>query len=124
MLRVGLRTMTRKLQLLVLPQASVATAVTVLVVSRMKRLPEAGVDVTVTELHVSVAPMDQMAMTVIAAPQGIPFVAVFITVTVTLVQQQVLVSDDDTKVQFVPHCTVLLEAQTRVRLVAGVMVTI
>src|SRR5437867_12759915 len=61
--RVGLRTMTRKLQLLVLPQPSVATAVTVLVVPRLNKLPEAGVEVTVTEVQASVAMIDQLTGT-------------------------------------------------------------
>ena len=65
MLRVGRRTTTRKLQLLVLPQASVATAVTRLVVSRLKKLPEGGVEVTVTELQVSVAVTDQLTGTLV-----------------------------------------------------------
>src|ERR1035438_6360573 len=55
MFNVGLRTMTRKLQVVVLPLPSVATAVTVLVVSRRKMVPEGGDDVTVTELHAPVA---------------------------------------------------------------------
>src|SRR5437867_3483400 len=59
MVRLGLRTVTVKVQPLVLPQASVAMAVTVLVESRLKKVPEGGVDVMVTELQVSVAVTDQ-----------------------------------------------------------------
>ena len=65
MVKVGLRTMTWKLHVLVLPQPSVATTVTVLVVSRWKMVPEGGVDVTVTELHVSVAVTDQVTGTLV-----------------------------------------------------------
>jgi len=60
MFNVGRRTITRKLQLLVLPQASVATTRTVLVVSRLKLAPDGGDDVTVTELQASVADNDHM----------------------------------------------------------------
>src|ERR1035441_3464489 len=65
MFNVGLRTMTRKLQVLVLPLPSVATTVTMLVVSRWKMVPEGGDDVTVTELHISVAVTDQPTGTLV-----------------------------------------------------------
>ena len=64
-LRVGRRTITWKLQLLVLPQASVAVATTVLVLFRLKRLPEGGEEVTVTDVHASVAIMDQVTETLL-----------------------------------------------------------
>ena len=66
MVMVGRRTMTWKLQLFVLPQLSVAVAVTVLVVSRLKKVPDGGDEVTMTELHVSVAVTDQLTVTLVA----------------------------------------------------------
>src|SRR5512143_3605322 len=59
MLSAGRRTMTRKLQVLELPHASVATAVTVLV-PWVNKEPDGGDEATVTELQVSVAVMDQL----------------------------------------------------------------
>jgi hypothetical protein len=55
MLRAGLRTITRKVQPLELPQLSVAVAVMVLVVSRLNTVPEGGTEVKVTELQPPVA---------------------------------------------------------------------
>ena len=51
----GRRTATVKLQLLVLPQASCAVITTVLVVLGENAVPEGGVDLSVTVLHVSAA---------------------------------------------------------------------
>jgi len=58
-------TITRKLQLFVLPQASLATAVTTFVVSRWNTVPEGGVDMTVTELQRSVASTVQLTGTLV-----------------------------------------------------------
>src|SRR5262245_60254094 len=65
MLRVGRSTITWKLQLFVLPQASVATTLTTFVVFRLKRLPEGGEEVTVTDVHASVAMIDQLTGTLL-----------------------------------------------------------
>src|SRR5438874_1271552 len=63
-------------------------------------------------------------MTIIPAPQGAPLVVVFTTVTITLVGQQALVANGESKAQSVPHSTVLLETQIRTTPPAGEMVTI
>ena len=83
MFNVGLRTMTRKLQVVVLPLPSVATAVTVLVVSRRKMVPEGGDDVTVTELHAPVAMIDQVTGTLV------------LQVTMTIFDGQVMTSGQE-----------------------------
>ena len=61
----GRRIATVKVQLLLLPQASVAVAVTVLVVLARNVEPEGGDEVTVTLLHVSVAVTDQLTNTLL-----------------------------------------------------------
>ena len=95
MFSVGLRRITRKVQLLVLPQASVATAVTRFVVSRWKLVPEGGVVVTVTALQVSVAITVQVTGTFVPQVMTTMFEGHMITggtvsTTVTVNQQLVL----------------------------------
>ena len=85
----GFRTMTWNTQRLVFPQASVAVATTVLVVSRLKTVPDGGEEVTVTELHESVADRDQVTARLVLHVsttifEGQRIVGLFVSIRVTV----------------------------------------
>ena len=85
--RTGRCRITWNVQLLVRPHSSVATAMTVFVVSPLKKEPEGGDEITVTELQLLVADRDQLTL----VPQDVRTMSPGQTIVGRLVQSQMLV---------------------------------